>query len=334
MMFDKNQLVEVVWSNKTKKWFESKGYLFTSYRDKFLVKAKDLPDGSGKKVKVICDYCGNEYEMTYYDYNKRKDKTKDVCGQKCRALKQYENSKEKRANYQFDKVREICSMYDYELLTTEEDFTTSQMDVKFICKKHGVQSMMLDNLSRGHKCICCSYEERGNNLRHSVEYVKSIIEGRNNNKLLNYEDYSGSNVHNLKIECGSCGNVYMTSFSDYTNNEQIRCKSCANKESIGERRIREFLSNNEINFEQEKTFEDCRNIHRLPFDFYLPKYNLIIEFDGQHHFYETGRGNYESTKKHDEIKNHYCKDHNINLLRIPYWEGNNIEKIISKQLNL
>lgn len=333
-MFDENQLVEVMWSNKTKKWFESKGYLFTAYGDKFFVKAKDLSEGSGKRVKVVCDYCGKEYTMTYCDYNSREDKIIDACNGKCRALKQYDSSRNKRAKYQFDKVREVCDMYNYELLTKEEDFTTTHMDIRFICKKHGVQKMMLDNFIRGHKCYFCSYEERANNLMHSSEYVKSIIESYNDNKLLNPKDYSGSNVHNLKIECGSCGNIYITSFSDYISNMQIRCKSCANKESVAERRIREFLTCNKINFEQEKIFDNCRDIRRLPFDFYLPKYNLIIEFDGQHHFYETGRGNYESTKKHDEIKNQYCKNNNIDLLRIPYWDGNDLEKIIAKQLNL
>ena len=174
MMFDENQLVEVMWSNKMRKWFESKGYLFTAYDDKFLAKAKDLPVGSGKRVKIICDYCGKEYMTTYCNYNGRKDKAKDVCGRKCRALKQYENSKEKRAKYQFEKIREVCKMYDYKLLTTEEEYTTSQMNIKFICKKHGIQNMMLDNLSRGCQCICCSYEERGNNLKHSINSSKLL----------------------------------------------------------------------------------------------------------------------------------------------------------------
>lgn len=334
MMFDENQLVKVKWSNKTRKWYESQGYVFTSYGDDFFVRAKDLSEGSGQRVKINCDYCGKEYKTIYCNYNKREDKTKDVCSQKCRALKQYENSKEKRAKYQFDKVREICKIYDYILLTKEEEFTTTHMHIKFICKKHGIQTMMLDNFIRGHKCYFCSYEERAMNLRHPIEYVRSIIESYNNNKLLNPEEYINANTRNLKIECGSCGKIYITSLSDYINIMQIRCKSCANKESVGERRIREFLIDNAIIFVQEKTFDDCRDINRLPFDFYLPEYNLIIEFDGQHHFREIGFGNYESTKKHDEIKNQYCKDNHINLLRIPYWDGNDIEEIITKQLNL
>lgn len=334
MMFDENQLVEVMWSNKTRKWFESKGYLFTAYGDKFFVKAKDLPSGSGKRVKIVCDYCGKEYAMTYCDYNGRKDKATDACNGKCRALKQYDGSRNKRAKYQFDKLKKICNKYDYVLLTREDEYTTIEMNVEFICKKHGLQSMLLGNLIHGHKCCVCSYEERANNLRHSIDYIMNVIESHNNNKLLNPEDYHNSNMRNLKIKCGSCGKTYTTSFSDYINNMQIRCKSCASKESVGERKIREFLTNKQVNFEQEKTFDDCKDIKRLPFDFYLPEYNLIIEFDGQHHFYETGLGNHESTKRHDEIKNQYCKEHNINLLRIPYWDGNDIEKIITKQLNL
>ena len=91
---------------------------------------------------------------------------------------------------------------------------------------------------------------------------------------------------------------------------------------------------NEIDFEQEKRFDDCRDIRPLPFDFYLSNYNLIIEFDGRQHFEEFGFGNHMVTVKHDKIKNQYCQSHGIDLIRIPYWEGDNIENIIQNKLNL
>ena len=92
---------------------------------------------------------------------------------------------------------------------------------------------------------------------------------------------------------------------------------------------------NKINFVQEKRFVDCRDNKPLPFDFYLPDHNLIIEFDGQQHYEpKFGKESFAITQKHDEIKNQYCKNNNINLLRVPYFEGHNIENIISKQLNL
>lgn len=332
-MFDENQLVEINWSNRTKKYYEAKGYAFTRYGDSFYVKAKDLTSGANAKVEVICDFCGKSYCPKYSDFNKRIDKSVDSCND-CKTYKQWGKTKNNRAKEKFDAIKEICFDNDYELITNESEFIGAFTPIEYICKKHGVQKQSLENIIHGHKCYFCSYEERGLNCRHSIEYVKSTIESYNNNKLLNPIDYIGSNVHNLKIECGLCGRHYETSFSDYINNMQIRCKSCAHKESVGEMKIRMFLEDNNINFIKEKTFKDCVDKKRLPFDFYLPEHNLIIEFDGQHHFYDVGFGDYETTKKHDEIKNKYCKDNNINLLRIPYWNGSKIEKILIKQLNL
>lgn len=332
-MFDENQLVEIKWSNKTRKFYESKGYIFTNYGDLFLVKAKDLTPNAKTKVEVVCDFCGKLYHPVYMNFNKRTDKSVDSCNE-CKVHKQWAKTRNNRAREKFDILRKICIDNDYELITNESEFVDIFTPIRYICKKHGIQEQTLDNMIHGHKCYFCSYEERGLNCRHSIEYIKNTIEGYNNNILLNPNDYIGSNVRNLEIKCGSCGEKYITSFSDYINNMQIRCKSCAQSESVGEMRIRVFLENNKIYFIREKTFKDCVDKKRLPFDFYLPKYNLIIEFDGQHHFYETGFGNYELTKKHDEIKNKYCKENHINLLRIPYFDGNKIEEILKKELNL
>ena len=332
-MFNENQLVEIKWVNKTRNHYESKGYVFTNYNDLFYVKAKDLPNGSKNNVEVICDFCNNSFYPSYVNYNKRANKKVDSCNG-CRILKQWSNTKNKRTEEKFNELRKFCEEKDYLLLTQESEYDGVFMNIKYICKKHGLQIQTLDNMLHGHGCIDCSYEERGLNCRHSIEYIKSIIESFNSNKLLNPNDYIGSNVRNLKIECGLCGKTYITSFSDYIIQNQTRCKSCSKSESVGEMKIRMFLEDNNVSFVQEKTFDNCMDKKRLPFDFYLPKHNLIVEFDGQHHFYECGFGNHEITKRHDNIKNQYCKDNNIDILRIPYWEGSNIEEILTKQLNL
>ena len=80
-------------------------------------------------------------------------------------------------------------------------------------------------------------------------------------------------------------------------------------------------------------FDDCRNKNPLPFDFYLPNYNICIEFDGRQHylpiFYFGGEKMLNYTKNNDNIKNEYCLNNNIKLVRIPYYEINDIENIIS-----
>lgn len=69
---------------------------------------------------------------------------------------------------------------------------------------------------------------------------------------------------------------------------------------------------------------------------------LLIEFDEEQHFYpsryskdpESNTNRFNLVKKRDDIKNKYCIDKNIRLLRIPYWDFDNIEQILSKELGL
>jgi hypothetical protein len=123
------------------------------------------------------------------------------------------------------------------------------------------------------------------------------------------------------------------------NRENITgCPYCVEnkkyKFSKGEKKIEEVLNNIGIINIRQFTFDDCKDINLLPFDFYLPIENKCIEFDGQHHFKPiTFNGiskneaiiNHQKTIEHDEIKNTFCKNNNIELLRIPYYEYNNIE---------
>lgn len=114
--------------------------------------------------------------------------------------------------------------------------------------------------------------------------------------------------------------------------QQIRKKS----HSKGEDRIKEILQENNINFIQEKTFDTCRFLdsgYLGYFDFYLPGYNCLIEYDGIVHFnINKGRGwdteeRLQKTKEHDNFKNQWCKDNNILLIRIPYTHFNDLKII-------
>ena len=76
----------------------------------------------------------------------------------------------------------------------------------------------------------------------------------------------------------------------------------------------------------------------MPFDFYLPDYNTCIEYDGELHYkavdYFGGDDALGNTKCRDEIKTQYCKENNIKLIRIPYWEFDNIEEILNRELEV
>ena len=91
----------------------------------------------------------------------------------------------------------------------------------------------------------------------------------------------------------------------------------------------------QLKYERQKRFDDCKDINTLPFDFYLNDYNVAIEYDGEQHYMpvnwngkmsdeELNRA-FELVQFHDKIKTEYCEEQNIQLIRIPYWEKNNIE---------
>lgn len=107
------------------------------------------------------------------------------------------------------------------------------------------------------------------------------------------------------------------------------------KSSLGEEKIRKFFNKANINFEEQKKFEDCININHLPFDFYVPDFVMCIEYDGIHHFqpvkYFGGKERFLYTKKNDKIKNKFCISQGIRLVRIPYFKIEEIEEILKRK---
>ena len=75
----------------------------------------------------------------------------------------------------------------------------------------------------------------------------------------------------------------------------------------------------------------------MPFDFYLPNKNTVIEFDGEQHYREHSffqkRYGLEQIQKRDRIKNEYCKEYGIKIIRISYKQINEVENILNKYVN-
>jgi very-short-patch-repair endonuclease len=109
------------------------------------------------------------------------------------------------------------------------------------------------------------------------------------------------------------------------------CPKC--NYSKGEMKIQLWLEKNRIKFTPQKTFDGCKYRGKLRFDFYIPSKNLCIEYDGEQHFIQQGRNrNLNENRKRDDIKNGYCKNKKITLLRISYKKMKCIEDILSKEI--
>jgi hypothetical protein len=153
----------------------------------------------------------------------------------------------------------------------------------------------------------------------------------NNGTPNNYAPYSNEMVRWI---CKKCGNNYPSLVYNRTLHGN-GCPDCKSR-SDGEDIIKDILAEYRIKYIFQKRFPDCKDKNTLPFDFYIPKSRKAIEFHGIQHYkpqeYFGGIKKFEDQIKKDKIKEKYCLDNNISLLVIPYWEIDNIEKILEQFL--
>lgn len=181
-------------------------------------------------------------------------------------------------------------------------------------------------------CKKCGYARVSDLLKKTNENF--IEELKNKNDMVEpMEEYKGDK-EKIIFECKKCKKNFFGTPHDVL--EGHGCPFC--KMSSGEKRIEKILSDNNVKYEVQYKFEDCKNVFKLPFDFYLKELNICIEYDGEQHFYpvtfgateEQAQKNFELTKKRDLIKTQYCEENNIKLIRIPYTEYNNIFNILKE----
>ncbi len=139
------------------------------------------------------------------------------------------------------------------------------------------------------------------------------------------ENKQGGDREIVQWECQcDCGKLTKVTSSNLITGNTQSCGFC-NEKSHGNIKIAQLLQDNNITFEREKRFNDCKDKTMLPFDFYVNN-KYLIEFDGTQHFKNSQSSlfDYESTHKHDLIKSQWCKDNHIPLIRIPYTAYDNL----------
>lgn len=313
-------------SNKVKKEIEAKN-------NNILLNPDEYINTKTKNLRVICGSCGKEF-MTSRSSILNSDGRCFLCGRDVHNWKSMNSIMQHR----YDKYIARCIELKYKPIMDVNDFANwgAKRIVRFVCPKHGNVEQLYDNfVSSNSICKYCADKQRGDKLKYDTQTLMDIIGEKNRNVLLNPEEYISSNDRNLKIKCGSCGNVFIQSLNNYKRiNLTGKCPDC-NEISYGEYLISSYLDKYDVNYNRWFSFYDCRDKQPLPFDFYLPDFNLAIEFDGLHHMKPVyGEESFKTTKLHDAMKDNYCRWNNINLLRIPYWEGSNIEQILINYLHL
>ena len=255
------------------------------------------------------------------------------CGRYNAGIKMVATTLTARQESLYQKALLSAEQKGYILHSNKEDIIDNTSYIKYSCPKHGLHTMRVANFNSGKGCPDCVPECNSERFRLSSDEAASRI-ALYGGRLLNKDDYKNQTKKNLLIECFECGKPFTTSLRNFTQHGGRVCSCCSSAVSLGEKRIRNYLEANHIPFKHQKWFSDCRDRNPLPFDFYLPEHNTIIEFDGRQHFEEVKFFSYslEMVQKHDTIKNNYCMENNIYLIRIPYWDYSKIEEILNNKV--
>ena len=172
------------------------------------------------------------------------------------------------------------------------------------------------HLKNGVGCMVCAGKKRG--LEQRKSHNEYVAEMSIKNPFMNIIGTYVDQYTKVEYICKVCGHR-----GESLPNNLLRgggCPKC--RMSNGEKKILKYLKDNNIKFQEQYTFKDCKNIFCLPFDFYLPDYNICIEYDGEQHFrsvdYFGGIEGFNNRQRNDTIKTQYCKDNGIYLCRIRY----------------
>ena len=270
-------------------------------------------------LEYLCDQ-GHKNKIVWGSFSRG-------CGcSKCASQKSAEMRR-----YKIEYVKEIFEKEGCTLLSTVYKNNLQKLD--YICSCGEQSTVTFGFFLIGGRCKKCGIKKSAISKTYTYEFIKQEFEKAGCTLLST--TYTG-NEQKLDYIC-KCNTHSQIPYSRFQQGGRCGCER-----SWGEKKIKDILDKNNINYEMGKRFEDCKNIRSLPFDFYIPNKNILIEYDGEQHFLASTFGGIskeraenilEGTQKRDAIKTAYCIEKEIKLIRIPYWEFDRIEEILTEELN-
>ena len=275
--------------------------------DNFYNYSKSIYINKRTKVEIICPIHGSFFQLPESHYN-RGDGC-PICAIKNKA----------KTTEQF--IKEAKKIYGDKYNYSKINYINTDTKVEIICPIHGSFFKRPDSFLSGCGCPECS-----DKTKTTEEFINEARKIHNN-----FYDYSLANYKNaktkIKIICPKHGLFEQTPNNHLNNQGCPKCNS-----SKGEIAIREALKENNILFEEQKRFKE---LIKFPFDFYLPKKNLLIEYNGIQHYkaidFFGGEKQLAKQKENDKLKKDFCKTNNLNLLTISYKD--NIKEKLYEKIN-
>ena len=277
---------------------------------------------SSTKVCIICPEHGEFWQVPNSHLN----------GNGCRKCK-YDEYKEKRSKTFEEFVNQAKEVHGDKYDYSKVEYKNNHTKVCIICPEHGEFWQTPKNHLNSQGCMKCKLKEQGKRLKYTTE---KFIEKA---KQVHGDIYDYSKVNYVDSKTKVCIICHKHGEFWQTPNNHLHghgCKKCF--ESHMERDVAKVLNENNIKFEQEKTFDWLKYENNLYLDFYLPEYDVAIECQGEQHFQpvDFSGKNYELAKKQflliqnrDKIKKTLCEKNGIKLL---YYISNEDYNTIIKKI--
>lgn len=267
--------------------------------------------GMSKKITLKCLICGHIFEISPYDFKRKKTRGCKIC----------DNNKRRRDKEEFIQSLKTKNKHFDDIIIGEYKSKREKIDVT--CKICGKTHKYLPvSLESGCWCPNC---KRGR-LKTQEEFVSDLQKVHGN--MISVVDKYIDDSTKIHFKCNKCGYVWYQKPRPILNGHG--CPKCKMKHL--ERDIQEILKYETVEF--QKQFEWLKYKGNLLLDFYLPKYNIAIECQGEQHFKPVdfgGKGKEWTNNKfeqgliRDSIKKKLCEENGIRV--IYYTSKKNLDEI-------
>lgn len=282
---------------------------------------------SSTKVRMRHLSCNHVYDVTPNKFQQGRRCPKCAIRNRGRARR--------KTNEEF--LREVTDLVGDEYVFLEE-YKGMFTKIKVVHKRCGYAYTVLPSnfIYHGHRCPGreCLRERKSRSQRMSqAEFevrVRDLV-GEEYEVLGKYRNF----VTPVELMHNVCGHRYSVTPGNFLHHEK-RCPKCIF--SRGEKRVERFLSDKGYSYKSQVRFSDCTLKRPLVFDFIVydregtPTH--AIEYDGEFHFHQKFRtdGEFALQKIRDLMKDRYCEYKGIEMVRIPYYHFDDIEKILQESL--
>lgn len=281
-------------------------------------------EGYGTHFNVRCK-CDDVFSVTMYQFKTLKIHN---C-RKCRGM----------IDWNIEMVDEfVASETDCTLVSTEYNKTGDDMRFKCECGNEFTTSFNEFLHQNRRRCLDCAYELMIESQRKTTAEFNKEVYDLVGDKYSVESEYIGAREY-ITMKHNECGYTYKTIAGGFLGKNGARCPKC--RASKGETKICEILESLGVKYQVQYAIDECRRIRPLPFDVAICDTNdnlvLLIEYQGIQHYeaidFFGGVKGHERVVESDKMKKDYCFNNNIPLLRIPYWEINNLKTLIVDELN-